>query len=112
MGLLEGANLALRFLLELSVLAAVGYWAYRFGTTRIERIMGATVLPLVIATIWALIVAPNASITLPVFARLTVEGSIFASGVAALGATGDRRLAVSLATLALVNRLLMTVWGQ
>ncbi len=35
MGLIKGANLALRFLLELCVLGALGYWGFRAGNATI-----------------------------------------------------------------------------
>lgn len=42
---LESANLALRFLLELGVLVAVGYWGFRTGQSTPARIGLASASP-------------------------------------------------------------------
>jgi hypothetical protein len=38
MELIKGANLALRFLLELCALGALGYWGFKAGNTTIAKI--------------------------------------------------------------------------
>lgn len=79
---LEGANLALRFVLELCTLAALAY----AGSVIFFPL--AIILPLAGALTWAAFVAPRARKRLDDPARLGVEVIYFASGVVALAAVG------------------------
>ncbi len=45
--LIKGANLALRFLLELCALGALGYWGFKTGNTTIAKIALGVGAPLV-----------------------------------------------------------------
>lgn len=112
MEILKGANLAIRFVLELCVLALVGYWGYRLGSSQITRIGLAVLTTVAISAIWALFGAPKATFPLSGPAHLLVEVVVFGSGVAALLATGHPRAAAVLAAAVIINRVLMAVWGQ
>jgi hypothetical protein len=94
------------------VLAALGYWGATTNLRLPVRIAIAIGLPLVAAVVWALVVSPGARIDLGPVLRLVVELVIFAAGVVALVARERILLAILLAVLYLVNRVLMTVWDQ
>jgi Protein of unknown function (DUF2568) len=49
--MLASANLAVRFLLELGALAAVGYWGARTGRTPVSKVLLAAGLPLTVAVL-------------------------------------------------------------
>jgi hypothetical protein len=108
---IKGANLALRFLLELCVLAAVAYWGSRVTTSTAVNVVTAIVAPLVIAVLWGALLAPNAARRLRPPARWGLELLVLAAGVAALVAVGAPLLAAALAVVAVVNATLLRIWG-
>jgi hypothetical protein len=109
---LESANLALRFLLELCVLLAVGYWGFRTGRSTPAKIGLGLGLPLLIAVIWGTLVAPNTPVELPTPLRVLVELVIFGAGVAALYPAERPRLAWVFAGLVVVNEVLLYALEQ
>jgi hypothetical protein len=112
MEVLRPGNLLLRFALELCVLAALAYWGATTTLRLPGRIALAIAIPGVVAAVWSLVVAPKARVDLgPVF-RLAVEIVIFAAAVTALAVRHQLLLAVLLALLYLLNRVLMAIWRQ
>lgn len=87
------ANLALRFLLELSALAALGYWGAHTGANLAMRIGLAVAAPLVAAVAWGVVVSPKPRLRVTAPVRLAVELAVFGAGVWALLATGRPRWA-------------------
>ena len=112
MDLLKGLNLAIRFLLELCVLIAVGYWGFKTGSGWFLKILLGIGAPLLIAIIWGLFAAPKAAYRLDGFMLLLLELVVFGSGVAALVATGNEAIAWGFAVIAVINRVLMFVWTE
>jgi hypothetical protein len=53
--MLQFANLGLRFVLELVVLVAVGYWGFASFSDLTLRYLGGIGLPLVLATHWGVL---------------------------------------------------------
>jgi hypothetical protein len=56
---LRAANLALRFLLELGALAAVGYWGWETGDGAMRWVLAAAAVGAIVV-VWWLYVAPKA----------------------------------------------------
>jgi hypothetical protein len=112
MELLKSANLALRFLLELCMLAALAYWGATTSLQLPARIAIAVGLPLVVAVVWGLLVSPRAPVDLGPPLRLVVEVVIFAGAVVALLARERVVLGVLLALLYIGHRILKAVWHQ
>jgi hypothetical protein len=112
MPIIKGANLAVRFLLELCALAALAYWGFKTGTGPISKIGLGIGAPLLAAVVWATFVAPGASIQVPWPLRLVLQVVIFGLAVAGLAATGHRTLAWGLGITVVINGALMYVWGQ
>jgi hypothetical protein len=108
----KNANLALRFVLELSALAALCYWGAKAGATLRYRIALAVALPLAAATLWGLFVAPNAALYAGPTIRWMVEMLVFTAATAGLLLTGHRTLGALLLVAYVVNWTLMAVWGQ
>ena len=77
-------NLALRFLLELCALAALGYWGFKTRESPGAKIGLGIGAPLLAAIVWGTFLAPRASIPTPGFLRLVLELVVFGSAVAAL----------------------------
>ena len=112
MEVLQSINLALRFLLELCVLVAVGYWGFHSGAGRVMKVVLGMGAPLLVALAWVAFVAPNAWLAVPDPWHLLLEVLVFGVAALALVASGQRTLAVVLALAFVINRVLMYVWGQ
>jgi uncharacterized protein DUF2568 len=102
MKILKGANLAVRFLIELSAQAATAYWGYESGSgvTRWVLAVGA---PTLVILVWALFIAPKRTIELARPIRLVLEFTVFGAAALALAATGQRTLAVVFAVVAAIG---------
>jgi len=103
------ANLAIRFLLELSALAAMGFWGWRQSDDP-ERYALALIVPLVAATVWGVFAVPGdrsrsgkAPVAVPGAVRLGVEVAFFAFAVYALHEVGSKPLSAILAVVVCVH---------
>lgn len=112
MSVLKGANLALRFLLELCLLAALGLWGFHVGGETFAKVVLAIGLPVVMAVVWSVFMSPKARVRLPRWPHLGAEIAIFGLGVGALYFAGYPRLAWIFAVVAAVSRVLIVVWKQ
>ena len=99
---LFNGNLVLRFLLELSALAAVGWSGWRAGDGALRPLLAAGAVALV-AVVWAVFVSPQASIDVAGPARLAIELGVWTAAGAALAATGNQRLAVAFVAVAVAS---------
>lgn len=108
---MKHANIAVRFLLELLALAALGYWGgtVKFGIT--VRVTLATALPLVSALFWGAFISPRARVTLPPAVRLLLSLVVFACATGALIDRNQLTLAVLFMTVAVINTMLLLVWS-
>jgi hypothetical protein len=106
-----GANDGLRFLLELSGLAALAFWGFRVADGVLQWVLGLGA-PLAFAVVWALFMAPRAASRTEDPVRLVLEVLLFGAACVAL-ATADRpRLAVVLAAAVAVHLALTFALGQ
>jgi hypothetical protein len=108
---LQPANLALRFALELSALAATAYWGWTTGDGAMRWVLGIGA-PLLVIVVWALFVSPNPRIELARPLRLAIEFGVFAAAAAALAASGHTALAIVFASTALVSGTLNYLWDS
>jgi hypothetical protein len=112
MDILKGLNLLVRFLLELCMLAAVGYWGFKTQSGWVLKILFGIGLPVLIAVLWGLFLAPKATHPLRGISRLPLELILLGSGAVALFASGRANLGwIYLAILA-INEVLLLVWKQ
>jgi hypothetical protein len=107
----KAANAALRFVLEMCTLAAFVYWGFATEDGPRALLRGFGVALLTVA-VWGTFGAPNAPFRAVKPVRLALLAVIYAWAVAALWATGNEALGVALAAVALVNTVLMVVFGQ
>ena len=105
-------NLALSFLLELYLLAAVGYWGFKTGTGLLPHILFGIGLPIGIIVLWGIFLAPASTRKLPGVIGLILKLILFALASSALYSTGQTTLAIILAGVFLVNSALAILWGQ
>ena len=105
-------NLAIRFLLELAALGVFVHWGFRTGRTISSRVALGIGIPVVIAVIWALFVAPDSTVDTTGPIKFVIEVIIVAAAVAVLARLREYRLAMALAAIYIINRILMAVWNQ
>ncbi len=105
-------NLALRFLLEICALVAIGQWSYRL-TPSAWKMAWVILIPLAIALIWGVFNVPGdpsrsgaAPVIVPGLIRLLLEWAVFAFACWALFQTGHTRWSLILATLVVLHYLI------
>jgi hypothetical protein len=108
----ESANLAVRVLLELAALVALGYWGVTAGDTPTARLALGLGAPLLAAAGWAVFGAPGAPRALSGPSRLVLELVVFGAATLALYDAGQPALAAAFAVLAVANRALLYARDQ
>jgi len=106
------ANLTLRFILELCILAALAYWGFHTGKGPVMKIGLGIGAPLLAALVWGTFLSPRATVKVPGPPRLLLELLVFALAIASLAAAGQPKLAWAFGLVYVINRVLMTVWGE
>ncbi|WP_419887792.1 YrdB family protein [Neobacillus niacini] len=109
--IVQNINLAVRFLLELCALAAVGYWGFQTGNGIMKWVFGIG-SPIFLAMIWGTFGSPKAMIAVPAPLHFFIEIIVFAIAVIALYAAGKFQLAWIFGICVVINRLLMFLWKQ
>ena len=112
MDLLKNINLALMFLLELCMLAALGYWGFTLDQGLAIRVGAGLGAPLLAAVAWGLWMAPKASHPLPEPWHLLLELLIFGLAIAALYAASQPGLALTFGIVYAINVVLRYAWGR
>ena len=109
---LKMLNLLVRFLLELCMLAMVGYWRFKTQSGWTMKILLGIGLPVLIAVLWGLFLAPRAAYPLRDASYLTLELILFASGAVALFASGKPTLGWAYTIILMINKILLVLWKQ
>jgi hypothetical protein len=112
MDVLKGLNLLVRFLLELCMLAAVGYWGFKTHSDWAMKIIFGIGLPILIAVLWGLFIAPRATYPLTGISYLVVELILLGSGALALFASGKPALGWVYTIIVVANKVLLVLWKQ
>ena len=107
----RGANLALKFLVELGALAAFAVWAAS-AASGVLSVLLAVLAVAVAAALWGSFAAPRARHRLPTPLRVPFELGFFLLAVAALVALDAIALAAAFAAAVLVNAALLTAFGD
>lgn len=111
----KGANAALMFLLELGVIASVGYWGFTVSPNWAIKLLAGLGGPALFIAAWALFGAgggANAIFPLTGLARAALEILWFGGGALALYAAGLATPAAVFAALFVVNAVLRIFWKQ
>ncbi|MEA4906164.1 MAG: YrdB family protein [Chloroflexi bacterium] len=109
---LKMLNVSVRFVLELCLLAAIGYWGFKTQTAWPAKILLGIGLPVFVAVIWGACVSPKAVYTLPGSIHLILEMGLLALGAVALFASGKPVLGGAYTIILIVNKILLVVWKQ
>ncbi len=109
---IQSANLALRFLLELCALLAFGYWGFQTGQSLLSKIGLGIGIPLLTVIIWGMFIAPNAAVHLPEPVPFVLGLVILGLAAIALAAAGHTALAIVFGIIIVINAILMLIWRQ
>ncbi len=109
---IKTANVALRFLLELCALVALGCWGLQTGQGLLLKIGLGIGVPLLAVVTWVLFVSPNAVVRLPEPVPCVLGLVILGIAAAALAAAGHPSLAIAFGIIVVINAVLMVVWRQ
>jgi hypothetical protein len=109
---LKSANLVLAFVLELVVLAAVGYWGFTLSPRLGVKLVAGIGAPLLLIILWAVFGSPRAPVHLSQNAHLAFAIVWFGVGFVALGLAGRVSWATVLAVVYVVHAVLARVWNQ
>jgi hypothetical protein len=109
---LKMINAGIRFLLELSLLAALGYWGFSSQPTTLLKILLGIGLPVVVAILWGIFVSPKAAIQVSAPLHLILEITLLGLGSAALFLSQKPTLAWIYSILVILNKILLVVWKQ
>jgi hypothetical protein len=103
----KNANLALRFFLEMGILAALAYWGFRTGSGVLVKVGLGIGAPLLAAVAWGTFGAPKAAIPLNKPLHLLFEIVIFGLAVIALWEAGQPVIASVFGVVVVINRILI-----
>ena len=109
---MKSANLALSFILEVFALFAYAYAAFVLGARLPWNVVFAVGLPISLAVIWSLFLAPRASYRIPMPGLFLVKLFIFIGSSAALFLTGSHNAAYILFGVIFVNMIFVVMWKQ
>jgi hypothetical protein len=101
---IKTANLGARFLLEVSALAALGYWGSQTGPLVVSIVLAIAARPAG-AALWGVYAAPKSRRRHPGAKRHLVELPFFGAATAGLAATGQWVLAAIFATAVVISEL-------
>lgn len=105
-------SLALRFLLELALLLALGVWGFTVGGGTPTKVVLGIGAPLVAAIVWGMFIAPKARRRLDDPARFTLELTLWMAGGLALLAAGHPGWALIFGAFVAGSLGLMVLLGQ
>jgi len=109
---LKAVNLGIRFLLELAMLGAICYWGFKTHSSWALKILFGVGLPLLVAVLWGVFIAPKAMRPLGGATHLVLELTLLATGPVALFASARPGLGWAFAALLVLNKILLVVWKQ
>ena len=105
-------NLAIRFLLELTALIAIGFWGWKQSEDW-QRFVLAFGLPIILATIWGTFTVPNdpsrsgnAPVAVRGILRLAIELAFFTIATLAIYKLGYSSLAIIYGAIVVIHYLI------
>jgi hypothetical protein len=95
--------LLIRFLLELAMLAALGYWGFKTGDSAVMQWLLGLGTPALAAVLWGLYIAPKATHKVPKAVWIGLQVVLFGAAAGALAAVAPQSLAVVFAVAVVVD---------
>ncbi|MEP6495016.1 MAG: YrdB family protein [bacterium] len=108
---MKGINLTIRFLLELALLAALGFWGAHAeqAHSTLSRVALAVGAPLIVAIVWGLAISPKAPAGLSPVTRLALSLPMFGVGACALYVSDATQWSIAFGIVAAVNTTALIV---
>jgi hypothetical protein len=108
---LKWFNVALRGLMELGIVAALGYWGYQTGKGTFAKVLLSTSVPLLTFGFWGLIDFRKAG---PMSELLRLLQELVISGLAAVAVytAGQHALGWALGLISIVHHILVYLLGE
>ena len=103
----QSFNLLIRFLLELCMLGAVGYWGAVTGDGAAMQVLLGVGAPLLMAVVWGVYISPKATVKLPEAAWIGLQAVLFGAAAVALATFASPALAVGFVAIVAVNGALL-----
>jgi Protein of unknown function (DUF2568) len=108
---LQWFNVALRGVMELGIVAAMGYWGYQAGSSLVPKVLLAILAPLIVFGFWGLVDFHQAG-HMAEFLRLAQELVISGLAAFALYTSGQQALAWALGLIAIIQHSLVYMLGE
>ena len=105
-------NNLVSFLLELAMLAALGYWGFTVGSSALLKWLLGIGVPVAVIVFWSFFMAPNSAQRLPWPWVPIVSLVLFLASAVALYVANARSAALLLAAITIVNVTLVLIWHQ
>src|SRR3954451_3567683 len=100
-------NLLLRFLLELCMLGAVGYWGFETADGVVMKALLGVGAPLLMAVVWGVFISPKATVKLPTPAWIALQVVLFGLAALALATFASPALAGAFLAVVAANGALL-----
>jgi Protein of unknown function (DUF2568) len=105
-------NLALRFLLEICAVVAVGYSGFHTGHGTLTKLVLGLGGPVLVIVLWGAFAAPKVAVSLPEPVRFALGLVILLAAAIALVDAGQSVLGIVFGIVIIVNDLLLATWHQ
>lgn len=112
MELLKHLNLGIRFCLELCLLGSLGFASFQMLHGHALKWLAVLGLPILVATVWGLFIAPKSQHQLDQPVRLIIELLLFGFAFWLLHIAGYPGLSVAFAIVVVLNEILVYAWRQ
>jgi hypothetical protein len=112
MDLLKGINVTAAFATEIGMYIAYGMWAYSLGHNGLLRWAYSLAIPVVVAVVWGLFAAPQASHRLHGVSLFVLELTLLLLSAALLARTGYKPWAIMLASLSILTQVVSLMLKQ
>jgi Protein of unknown function (DUF2568) len=107
----ESFTLLARFLLELCMLAALGYWGFKTGDGTAMKVLLGVGAPTLAAVVWGLFIAPKATFEVPTAVWIGLQAVLFGGAAVALASVAPQQLAVYFLVAVVVDGAAMAALG-
>lgn len=106
---MKAAALAVRFGLELCILAVLAALAAELPLPLLLKLLVGLMLCVTVSIVWGTFLAPKRRYEIGVIGRLLLEAVLFVTAGVILGALGDRGLGIALVAVAAADRVVLGV---
>jgi hypothetical protein len=111
MNAFESLTLLVRFLLELCMLAALGYWGFETDDSAVAQWALGLGVPVAAAVVWGMFIAPKARYPVPIAVWIGLQVVLFGSAAAGLAAVASTGLAVLFVIAVVLHGAAMAALG-